>query len=105
MKVLRMAAVSVILLLMIYIVLAPHVTYAPLPRLMLFLLASSAIAIFLGAEASTKFKLQLPGFLFVTAGTTALAVFLLWFLNNTLKPDLQVAIYQVQDEDGRDLRV
>jgi hypothetical protein len=105
MNMLRTIGVGAILILMIYVVLVPNVTYAPLPRLMLFLLAASAIAIFLGAEAGTRFKLELPGFLFVAVGTTAVAVFLLWFLNNALKPELQVAIYQVQDEDGRDLRV
>lgn len=105
MKVARLVAMALILVLMGYVVLSPTATYAPVPRMMLFLLASSAIAIFLGAEASTRLELKLPGFALVTAGTAALAFGLLWFLTNTLKPDLQVAIYQVQDEGGRDVRV
>jgi hypothetical protein len=102
---LRVAAVAAILLLMAFIALTPTVTYAPVPRLVLFTLASSAIAIFLGAEASTKLELRFPGFALITAGTAALAFGLLWYLNSTLKPDLQVAIYQVQDETGNDVRV
>jgi hypothetical protein len=105
MNALRIGGVFAILLLMVYVVLSPTTTYAPAPRLMLFLLSSAAIAIFLGAEASTRFKLTFPGFVFTAAGTTALAGFLLWYLNNALKPDLQVAIYQVEDEKGHDLRV
>ena len=102
---LRVVGVAAIFLLMAYVALVPTATYAPVPRLMLFALASAAIAIFLGAEASTRFSFKLPGFVFITTGTAALALFVLWFLNNALKPDLQVAIYQVEDENGRELRV
>jgi hypothetical protein len=105
MNALRIAGVAGILLLMAYVVFFPNVTYAPVPRLMLFLLASAAIATFVGAEASTKLDLKLPGFVFVTAGTAGLAVAIFWLLSSMLKPELQVAIYQIQDEEGKDLRV
>jgi hypothetical protein len=105
MNTLRIVAVAAILLLMAFVALSPTMTYAPVPRLMLFMLASGALAIFLGAEASTRLELKLPGFALVTAGTAALAFGLLWFLTNTLKPELQVAIYQIRDEAGQDVRV
>lgn len=102
---LRVGGVIGIFLLMSYVVLSPSTTYAPVPRLMLFMLASSAIAIFLGAEATTRLKLKLPGFALVAAGTTAAGFTSLWILTNAIKPELQVAIYQVQDENGKDLRI
>jgi hypothetical protein len=105
MNILRIVSVAVILGLMAYVAISPAATYAPVPRLMLFMLASSAIAIFLGAEASTRLRLKLPGFALVTAGTAALGFAFLFYLTHALKPDLQVAIYQIQDETGRDLRV
>lgn len=102
---LRIIGVGAILLLMIYVVLSPGMSYAVVPRLILFLLSAAAIAIFLGAEATTRLKLEWKGFAFVTAGVAALGFALFWFLTNAIKPELQVAIYQVVDEDGRDLRV
>lgn len=43
--------------------------------------------------------------MFVTGGTAALAMGLLWFLTNTLRPELQVAIYDVYDEEGHEVNV
>lgn len=102
---LRAFGVAGILILMVYVVLSPAVVYGPVPRLILFMLASAAVAIFLGAEATTRLNLKWKGFAFATVGTAALAFALLWFLNSALKPDLQVAIYQILDESGGDVRV
>jgi hypothetical protein len=102
---LRIVAVGAILILMGYVVLSPGTAYAPVPRLILFTLSSAAVAIFLGAEATTRLKLEWKGFAFVTAGVAALGFALLWFMTNAVKPELQVAIYQVVDENGRDVRV
>lgn len=102
---LRVVAVSAILILMVWVVLSPGTAYAPVPRITLFTLSSAAIAIFLGAEATTRLKLEWKGFAFVTAGVAALGFMLLLFMTSTVKPELQVAIYQVVDENGGDLRV
>ena len=101
----KVAAVVGIFLLMGYVVLSPNVVYAPVPRLMLYFLSSAAIAVFLGAEAATKFELKVPGMIFVTGGTVAAAFFLLWFGTNYVKPDQQVAVFQVFDENGREVRL
>lgn len=102
---LRTGALTAILVLMIYVVLNPGTTYAPVPRLTLFLLSSMVVAVFVGAEATTKFQMKLPGFVFVTTGTAALMVFVLWFLTNAIKPELQIAIYDVFDEGGNELNM
>lgn len=105
MEKLRLIAVALILLLMAYVALSPAVAYAPVPRLMLFFLSSAAVAVFLGAEASTRLKLKLPGFVLLTGGTGALALAILFVLHQFLKPELQVAIFDVYDERGRPVNV
>lgn len=101
----RIGAVIAILLLMIYVVLSPMVAYGAVPRAILFLLSSASIAILLGAEVSTRFRLKGPGFIFVTTGTAALAFGLFLYLNSIIKPDLQVVIYDVYDEAGRAVNI
>lgn len=90
---------------MSYVALSPTTSYAPVPRIILFLLTSAGISILLGAEAATRFELKLRGFIFVTAGTAALAMFILWLATSAIKPELQVAIYDVYDEQGREVNM
>src|SRR5207248_4166398 len=86
-------------------VLVPNATFAPVPRLMLFFLSSAGVSILLGAEASTKFRMKLPGFFIVTTSTAALAFGFLMYLTSAIKPELQVAIYDVFDEDGKEAMI
>ena len=99
----RIFGVAGILLLMGYVALWPDVGYAPVPRAMLFLLASFAVAAFLGGEAQARFRLKLPGFLFVAGSSAAVAFGALFFLTNYFKPDYQIAAYSVYDEVGKEV--
>ena len=105
MEYVKIIAAIGIFVLMGYIVLSPNVVYAPVPRLMLYFLSSSAIAVFLGAEAATRFQLKAPGMLFIAGGTVATMFLLLWFGTNYVKPEQQVAVYQIVDESGFDVRI
>jgi hypothetical protein len=97
---LRMVAIALILLVLVYVVLSPGVVYAPVPKVILFLLSSVFVAVLVGAEATTKFRLQLPGFLFVTGGTGALILGILYGLVQVTKPDKQVVVFEVVDGSG-----
>jgi hypothetical protein len=101
----RLGGIVAILVLMIYVVLNPSISFAPVPRLVLFLLASVGMAILVGAEASTKFQFGWKGFAFAATGTAALAMGILWFLSSSLKPELQVMIFDVYDEQDREVNV
>jgi hypothetical protein len=99
----RIFGVAGILLLMGYVALWPNVGYAPVPRAMLFLLASFAVAAFLGGEAQARLKMKLPGFLFVAGGSAAVAFAALFFLTSYFKPEYQIAAYSVFDESGKEV--
>jgi hypothetical protein len=100
MKYLRNIAIGSILVLLLLVALTPGLVYAPVPRVILFLLSSIFLAVFIGAEASTQFKLKLPGFLFVTGGAGALALGTLFLLVYLTKPDKQVVVFEVLDSSG-----
>lgn len=97
---LRVIAIALILLLLLVVALSPGLVYAPVPRIVLFLLASVFLAVLIGAEASTRFRLKLPGFLFVTGGASALALGTLFALVHLTKPDKQVVVFEVMDSSG-----
>lgn len=97
---LRIVAAAVILCLLLLVALSPGLVYAPVPRVVLFLLSSVFLAALIGAEASSRFRLELPGFLFVTGGASALALGTLVLATNLSKPDRQIVVFEVVDERG-----
>lgn len=98
MKIARIVSAIVVLMLMVYVVLFPNVVYAPTPKIILYFLASSFLAILIGAEASTRFELKLPGFIGVTTGAAALCLITLVTLTHLSKPEQQIAVYNLYDE-------
>ena len=68
---LRWGVTILILLVGLYVALSPSLVYAPVPKVILFCLVSFLPAILFGAEASSQFKLGLPGFVFATTGAAA----------------------------------
>jgi len=94
----RIGAACVILVVMIIVVFHPDISYAPVPRVLLFCLAGMMFGMFLGAEATSRFEMRLPGFLFVTGGAAAVGIGVLFLLNYLAKPDIQIAVFSVVDE-------
>lgn len=100
MKVIKVIAIAVILLLGIFIALSPGIFYAPVPRIVLFFLISLLPALLLGAEASSKFQLKLGGFIFTTAGACAVCFGALVLLTHLSKPEEKLAVFQIYDEQN-----
>ena len=94
----RWIIVFLIIGLGLYVALSPSVVYAPVPKVVLFCLISFLPAILFGAEAASKFDLQLPGFAFTTAGAAAVALGTLLLLSYLAKPEQQIAVYRIVDQ-------
>jgi hypothetical protein len=90
----------VILALLVFVALNPNLTYAPVPRVILFLLAAVFPALFITTTAATKFRLEAKNFLFMTTGASAFFLFLLFALTYLAKPQLQVVMFEVVDKDN-----
>lgn len=100
MKAFQIFSGAVILALLVLVALNPQLTYAPVPRVILFLLASVFPALLIATTAATKLKLEAKGFLFATSGASAFFVGLLLILAHLAKPELQVVMFDVIDETG-----
>ena len=100
MKSLRMIVIVLILALGIYVALSPAIVYAPTPRIVLYFLICFLPSLLLGAEASSRFKLKLPGFAFTTAGACAVCFGALILITNLSKPEEKIAVFQVYDESN-----
>ena len=96
----RIVTMLLILALAFYVALAPNIVYAPVPRVILFLLVALLPAILLGAESATRLKLELPGLVLTATGAAAILFGMLFLLNYLAKPQEQIAVYQVVDENG-----
>jgi|SRR6185436_132026 len=94
----RLGIAVLILLLGLYVALSPSIIYAPVPKIVLLCLISFLPAILFGAEAAAKFDLKLPGFAFTTAGAAAIALGTLLLLSHLTKPEQQIAVYRIVDE-------
>jgi hypothetical protein len=99
----RIAVIIVILLVGVWVALSPGLVYAPTPRVVLYLLVALLPAILFGAEATSQFKLNLPGFIFSTTGAAAVCLGALMLLTYLSKPEAKIAVYQVYDTAGQPL--
>jgi hypothetical protein len=100
MKHLQWIAALAILALLVFVATNPQLAYAPVPRVVLFLLAAVFPALLIATTATTKLQLRAKGFLFVTSGASAFLVALLLLLNHIAKPELQVLMFSVVDDSG-----
>lgn len=96
----RNVAAVLILLLGLYVALFPNVAYAPVPRTVLYLLVSLLPAVLLASEASARFEMKLPGFLFTCGGTLAFVLGCLLLLTYLSKPEHQIAVFDIKDARG-----
>ena len=99
----RTIAFVAILALGVFVALSPKVVYAPQPRVVLFLLMSVLVALLFGetATAVTHLQLDLPGFALLSTGATAICFGLLWLLNYLAKPEEKIAVFYIEQEDGK----
>lgn len=100
-NIVRICTIAGILLLGIYVALKPDLVYAPTPKVVLYLLISFLPALLIGAEASTRFEFKLPGFVFTTAGACAVCFGSLILLTKLTKPEQQIAVYHIIDEEDQ----
>lgn len=98
MNTLKIIVIVAILSLGIYVALSPGVVYAPTPRIVLYFLICFLPSLLLGAEATSRFELQLPGFVFTTAGACAICFGALLLVTHLAKPEEKIAVYQIYDE-------
>lgn len=99
-SILRIVVVFAGLGLGMYVALSPGVVYAPVPRVVLFALISLLPAVLFGAEAASRFQLKFGGFVFATAGAAAVSLGTLMLLTYLSKPQQQIAVFHVFDENG-----
>jgi len=100
-SIIRIIVVLAALALGIYVALSPGIVYAPVPRVILFLLVSLLPAVLFGAEAASRFELKIPGFVFATAGAAAVSLGILVTLHHLSKPQQQIAVFHILDEEGQ----
>lgn len=96
----KVVSVFLILGLGLFVALSPTVVYAPTPKVILFFLISFLPSLLFGAEATSRFKLRLPGFAFTTAGACAVCLGAMLLLNHLSKPEEKIAVYKVYDESN-----
>jgi hypothetical protein len=100
MDILKMVVIVLILGVGIFVALSPTLVYAPTPKIVLFFLISFLPGLLFGAEAASKFNLQLPGFAFTTAGACAVCLGALLLLTHLSKPEEKIAVFQIYDENN-----
>jgi len=99
--ILRVVTVPLILILAFYVALSPNLVYAPVPRIILYFLVSLLPAILLSAESAARFELSIKNFYFFTTGAAAIMFALLFILTWLSKPEQQIAVYHVFDQQGQ----
>lgn len=99
MLILRYVVAIACLIIALYVVLWPAVAYAPVPKVVLFLLISLLPAILFGAEAASRLEFKIPGFVFTTIGAGALCFGGLALLTHYSKPEEQIAVFHILDEN------
>ncbi len=97
----RIIVLALIMIVGAIVALSPNLIYAPTPRVVLYFLVSLLPAILFGAEATSKFKFELPGFCFTTAGVFAACLGILLVLTSLSKPEEKIAVFQIFDENGQ----
>lgn len=105
MRTLQWITALAILILLGYVAVSPQLAYAPVPRIILFLLASVFPALLIATTATTQLQLEAKGFFFVTSGASAFFIALLLILNYISKPELQVVAFSVVDEKGSEVNL
>ncbi|MCB2206208.1 hypothetical protein KQI65_15805 [bacterium] len=102
---LKIGIAVIIVALGLYVSLSPTIVYAPTSRVVLFLLIAILPAILFGAEAASRFKMELKGFLFTTTGSFAACLGLLFLLNYLAKPEEAIAVYNIFDKNGQEIAI
>ncbi len=100
MTVIRIIAILVSLGIAAFVALSPNLVYAPTPRIILYLLTSLIPAILFAGELSARLELRLPGFFFAATGATAVALGTLIILTYYSKPEAQIAVFYVLDQNA-----
>ena len=98
MAVFHIVMASVVLVVAVYVAIAPRVVYAPVPRTVLFFLLSVLASVTISSEIASRFELNLPGFCFATGGAAAVCFAMLGFLTHLSKPAEKIAVFHVNDE-------
>jgi hypothetical protein len=102
---LKIGAAIAILVLGVFVALSPGLVYAPTPRIILYFLVASLPSLLFGAEATSRFEMKLPGFVFTTAGACAVCFGGLLLLNHLSKPAENIAVFHVVGETGDDINL
>lgn len=97
----RVTALLAILAVGGYVALSPSVFYAPTPRVVLYLLASILPAILFGSEIAATFQWKVGSLIITAAGVFASILILLFFLTWLSKPQQQIAVFHIVDENNQ----
>jgi len=100
----RVAAALAILAVAIFVALSPSLAYAPVPRNILYLLVAILPAALIASEATAHFQLKLPGFVATAGGSAAFVLIVLVLLTHFTKPEHQIGVYEIVDEDNQPVR-
>ena len=98
MNIVKIVSILVILVVGVIVALSPGLVYAPTPKMVLYFLISILTGLLFGAEAAAKFDFKLPGFCLSATGAIAVCFGALLLLTKLSKPEEQIAVYQIYDE-------
>ncbi|MEW6664180.1 MAG: hypothetical protein AB1512_03020 [Thermodesulfobacteriota bacterium] len=101
----KIVVLAVIFLDAIVVTLVPGLVFAPTPKVVLYFLISFLPALLFGVEASSRFKLKLPGFCFATGGAIAGCLGILLVLTYLSKPEENIAIFRIYDQDKQEVNL
>lgn len=99
MNALKIVVALVVLLSLVALLFQGPAAYSPVQRVIIFALIALLSATLVASEATTRFSLELPGFLLTATGTAAFFLGILVLLNHLAKPELQVAAFDVYRAD------
>lgn len=100
---LRVGSTIAILGVAIFVALNPEKMYVGPPKVILFILVAMLPGVLLATEVTTRFQLQLPGFLLTATGSVAVVFGSFYMLEKFSTPAELVGIYTLLDEENQPL--
>jgi hypothetical protein len=93
-----------ILVLALWVAFNPGITFAPVPRIVLFTLVALLPAILFGVELAVRLNVQVAGATLIASGVAAFLFAFLFFLTYLAKPEMQVVVLYIVDQQNQRLQ-
>ena len=97
--------IFIILALGCFVALYSDLIFSPTRRIVLFFVLAVVPALLFGSEATARFELKLPGYVFAVTGSGAIFFGAIYLMDHLAKPEERIAVYYFIDENGQNLLV